>query len=77
MENILPYLFVGLFYVMTDPSEAVAKLLIQVAAVSRILHTLVYAVIVVPQPTRGIVWFIHYVITAYMAGCVILYAHTR
>lgn len=73
LENILPYLFVGLFYVLTNPSLAVAKLLFQVAAIARIIHTIVYAVIVLPQPTRGIVWAIHYIITIYMALAVIFY----
>lgn len=74
LENILPYLFVGLFYVLTSPSAATAILLFKVAALARIIHTIVYAVIVVPQPARVIAWFIHYLITLYMAASVLLYS---
>lgn len=50
-----------------------AKLLFQVAAIARIVHTIVYVVIVIRQPARGTAWAIHYAITLYMAITVILY----
>ncbi|XP_031628134.1 microsomal glutathione S-transferase 1-like [Contarinia nasturtii] len=74
LENILPYLFVGLFYVLTSPSVFLATTLFKVAAIARIVHTIVYTVIVVPQPARGISWFIHYLIGIYMAISVVLYS---
>lgn len=74
LENILPYLFVGLFYVLTSPLVSTATLLFKVAAIARIVHTIVYAVIVVPQPARGTAWVIHYAITLYMAVSVIQYS---
>lgn len=73
LENILPYLFVGLFYVLSNPSVQLASTLFQVAALARIAHTIVYAVIVIPQPARGIAWFIHYFITFYMAISILIY----
>lgn len=73
MENILPYLSVGLFYVMTDPPAMVATILFKVATVSRIIHTIVYAIIVVPQPARAIAFFIQWAITIYMAIASIIY----
>lgn len=75
LENILPYLFVGLFYVLTGPSAATATFLFKVAAFARIAHTIVYAVIVIPQPARVIAWLIHYLITLYMAFSVLLYSY--
>lgn len=73
MENILPYLSVGLFYVLTDPSPMVATILFRVATVVRYLHTVVYAIYVIPQPARGICFFIHYGITLYMAFMCVIY----
>ncbi|XP_055298543.1 microsomal glutathione S-transferase 1-like [Sitodiplosis mosellana] len=74
LENILPYLFVGLFYVLTNPSVSLAKTLFKVAALARIVHTIVYTVIVIPQPARGTAWAIHYAIALYMAISVVLYS---
>lgn len=73
LENILPYLFVGLFYVLINPAVGLATTLFKVAAFARIAHTLVYALIVIPQPARAIVWFIHYIITFYMALAILMY----
>lgn len=74
LENILPYLFAGLFYVATNPPAAMATLMFKVAAIARIVHTFVYAVYVVPQPARAIAFAIHIVITLYMAISVLIYS---
>lgn len=73
MENILPYLSVGLFYVLTDPNPMVATILFRVATIARFVHTFVYAIYVVPQPARGISFAIHFAITLYMAVMCIIY----
>ncbi|XP_031628137.1 microsomal glutathione S-transferase 1-like isoform X2 [Contarinia nasturtii] len=73
MENILPFLSVGLFYVLTDPSAMVAIWLFRVTTVARFVHTFVYAIYVVPQPARAICFFTHFGITFYMAFMSILY----
>ena len=67
MENILPYFTMSLLYVCSNPSAAVACNLFRVAAVARIVHTLVYAFYPVPQPTRAIAFFVMVFITLYMA----------
>lgn len=67
MENILPYLTMALFYVLSDPNETAAKVLLIIAVVARFLHTFVYAIFVIPQPTRTLSWLVHYSITIYMA----------
>lgn len=74
LENILPYLFVGLFYVLTSPSVSIATTLFKIAALARIVHTIVYTVVVIPQPARGLAWFIHYIIAIYMAISVVFYS---
>ncbi|XP_062138565.1 microsomal glutathione S-transferase 1 isoform X2 [Drosophila sulfurigaster albostrigata] len=72
MENILPYFIMGLIYLSTDPNPTVACNLFRVAAVARILHTLVYAVYPVPQPSRILAFATMLLITFYMAAVVAL-----
>lgn len=73
MENILPFLSVGLFYVLTDPNPLIALNLFRVATVARLLHTVVYAIYVIPQPARAICFGVHYIITLFMAVSCIIY----
>lgn len=77
LENILPYLFAGFFYVLTNPAVLTAQLLFKVAAISRIVHTIVYTIVIIPQPARGLAFFIHYVITFYMAVSVLFHDWVR
>ncbi|XP_013117541.1 microsomal glutathione S-transferase 1 isoform X2 [Stomoxys calcitrans] len=67
MENILPYFTMALLYICTNPNPSVACNLFRVAAVARIIHTLVYAFYPVPQPSRIIAFFTMFGITMYMA----------
>lgn len=67
LENILPFFTVGLLYMLTNPEPFIAINLFRAVAVARIIHTLVYAVVVIPQPARGLSWGIAYGATAYMA----------
>jgi glutathione S-transferase len=52
LENILPFLALGFLYVGTGPSLNWARTLFRVFTGARFVHTLVYAVYVVPQPGR-------------------------
>ncbi|XP_050329838.1 microsomal glutathione S-transferase 1 isoform X2 [Bactrocera neohumeralis] len=72
MENILPYFTMALLYICTNPNPTVACILFRVAAIARILHTLVYAFYPVPQPSRIIAFGVAFVITIYMACAVAL-----
>lgn len=71
LENILPFFAIGLLYVLTDPRAFVAIILFSAVGIARIVHTLVYAVFVIPQPARALSFFVALVCTAYMAICVI------
>ena len=73
MENIVPFIIVALFYTMIDPTEFLAVNLFRVYTVARILHTFVYTIVVVPQPSRALVWGVGYAVTLYMAAQVILH----
>ena len=72
LENILPFFVCGLLYVMTGPSAFLAINLFRAFAVARIVHTLVYAVVVVPQPSRALAFFVGQAVTMYMGIQVII-----
>lgn len=73
LENILPFFSVGLLYMLTNPEPFIAINLFRAVAIARILHTIVYAVVVIPQPARGLSWGVAYGATAYMAVKTALY----
>nr|WMM91887.1 GSTu1 [Paracoccus marginatus] len=66
LENIPAFIFIGFIYVLTKPDPTVALNIFRVYTLCRILHTIVYAVFVVPQPTRAIVFTIGILLTFYM-----------
>ncbi|XP_020797755.1 microsomal glutathione S-transferase 1 isoform X2 [Drosophila serrata] len=74
LENILPFFAIGLLYVLTNPSAWLAINLFRAVGIARIVHTLVYAVVVVPQPSRALAFFVALGATVYMALQVILAA---
>jgi len=73
LENIPLFLFVCFGYLLTNPNIFIATNLIRLFVAGRIIHTIVYAVVVLPQPSRFLSWFVAYGITIYMAIQVILY----
>ncbi|XP_046968684.1 uncharacterized protein LOC124536233 [Vanessa cardui] len=73
LENIPAFWILGALYVTTGPATAWATLLFRVYTVSRIIHTIVYAVVPLPQPARSIAYIIPNVIMWYMGIQVVLY----
>ncbi|KAJ6638398.1 Microsomal glutathione S-transferase 1 [Pseudolycoriella hygida] len=73
LENVLPFIAVGFFYTLTSPSLYLATQLFRAAAISRLLHTFVYAIVVIPQPARALAFAIPLGITGYMAVTTVLY----
>ncbi|KAJ8924267.1 hypothetical protein NQ315_007059 [Exocentrus adspersus] len=67
VENIPIFLVVSLVYILTNPSYFLATLLIRAFTLARIIHTVVYAVVVIPQPARALSWSVGFGITGYMA----------
>ncbi|XP_059616908.1 microsomal glutathione S-transferase 1-like [Phlebotomus argentipes] len=67
MENILPFLTIGLIYVLTNPNPMIAIILFRVAGTVRIIHTIIYAIYPIRQPARAICFFTCFFITIYMA----------
>lgn len=74
IENILPFLTIGLLYTLTNPSAMIAIMLFRIFAAVRLLHTVVYAIYPIRQPARAICFFIGYLITLYMTViCIICF----
>ncbi|XP_058127623.1 microsomal glutathione S-transferase 1-like [Anopheles ziemanni] len=73
LENILPFFVIGFLYLLTDPAPFLAINLFRLVAASRIIHTLVYAVVVVPQPARFLAFIGAMLPMQYMAVKTILY----
>lgn len=73
LENILPFFVIGFLYLLTNPAPWLAINLYRLVAASRILHTIVYAVVVIPQPARFLAFVGAMMPTAYMTLQTILY----
>ncbi|XP_049539547.1 microsomal glutathione S-transferase 1-like [Anopheles darlingi] len=73
IDLILPYLIIGLLYILTGPSPGFAIFLFRTAAICRILHTLVDTGFVIAEPTAPLSVVIVYLITFYMAIQTLLY----
>ncbi|KRT82963.1 hypothetical protein AMK59_4576 [Oryctes borbonicus] len=67
LENIPIYFVASFGYMLTNPAPALALTLFRVFTAARFVHTFVYAVVVVPQPARGLSWGVGYFITGFMA----------
>ncbi|XP_045460301.1 microsomal glutathione S-transferase 1-like [Harmonia axyridis] len=72
LENILPFLLIAYLYLYTNPPSWLVHLLFITFVVVRILHSIVYAVFVLPQPTRAVLWAIGFGITLLMT-CIIFF----
>ncbi|CAG9782997.1 unnamed protein product [Diatraea saccharalis] len=73
LENIPAFWILAALYLTTAPAVAWAKLLFRVFTFGRIIHTVVYAVIPLPQPARGIAFGIPYLVNMYMGVQVIMH----
>ncbi|XP_068573232.1 microsomal glutathione S-transferase 1-like [Cebidichthys violaceus] len=66
LENVIPFVLIGLLYALTGPELSVALLHFRVFAGSRIFHTIAY-VGALPQPSRGLSWLVGLLVTFSMA----------
>ncbi|KAL4229912.1 Microsomal glutathione S-transferase 1 [Mactra antiquata] len=66
LENVLPFVLLGFFYVLSGPDAWTATLLFRLFTGFRILHTIAY-VFVIPQPARGICFLAGFIINVMMA----------
>ncbi|XP_053694747.1 prostaglandin E synthase-like [Sabethes cyaneus] len=73
LENILTYFAIAFFYMLTNPDPWIAGTIFRAVAIGRIIHTVVYALVVVPQPTRLLAWLVPYAACLYMTAQTVLY----
>jgi len=71
IENIVPFVLVGLIYVGTNPDRDVALWHFRVFFISRVLHTLTYQ-LALPQPSRTLCCVVGYLATLSMAARILL-----
>ncbi|XP_055909854.1 microsomal glutathione S-transferase 1-like [Eupeodes corollae] len=74
MENIFVFFPIGFLYVLINPSAFLAISLFRIIGIGRIIHTVVYAIFVTPQPSRLLAWIFPYLATGFITLQVILYA---
>ena len=65
IENVVPFAILGLLYIFTNPAYSTALLCFRLFAGARILHTVVY-LLVIPQPARAILFFANIFTNFYM-----------
>ena len=70
MENIYPFIFLGLIYVTTKPDITVAVWLFRFFTGFRILHSLVYVCAVRP-PARAFCFVLNVLVNIYMTSCIV------
>ncbi|KAM9389417.1 microsomal glutathione S-transferase 1 [Phaethornis superciliosus] len=66
LENIVPFLGIGLLYALSGPELSTALLHFRIFTGARIAHTFAY-LIPLPQPSRGLSWAVAYAVTISMA----------
>uniref|UniRef100_UPI00398F79C7 microsomal glutathione S-transferase 1-like n=1 Tax=Pristiophorus japonicus TaxID=55135 RepID=UPI00398F79C7 len=66
LENIVPFIGIGLLYAFTKPNLGMALLHFRIFAGSRIFHSIAYLV-PFPQPSRGLSWIVGMGVTFSMA----------
>ncbi|NXU14225.1 MGST1 transferase, partial [Pardalotus punctatus] len=66
LENIVPFVGIGLLYALSGPELSSALLHFRIFAGARILHTFAY-LLALPQPSRGLSWAVGYSVTFSMA----------
>lgn len=72
IENILPFIFTGILYILTEPSVAIATWYFRIYAIARLVHTFVYF-FAVPQPARVLAFLISLTVNFIMVISVILH----
>ncbi|XP_068962245.1 microsomal glutathione S-transferase 1 [Petaurus breviceps papuanus] len=66
LENIVPFLGIGLLYSLSNPDITTALWHFRIFVAARIYHSISYLK-PLPQPNRGLSWFVGYIVTFSMA----------
>ncbi|KAI8771369.1 death-associated inhibitor of apoptosis 1 [Biomphalaria glabrata] len=70
LENVLPFVLLGLMYVATNPDLTTAAFIFRTFTISRFIHTIVY-LLTLPQPLRAIAFVVGFLINIYMTWYII------
>ena len=70
LENIIPFILVGGFYLTTNPSLATAQILFRTFTAARLIHSLAYLGSI-RQPVRGLAFAAGLFVNVFMAISVI------
>lgn len=73
LENVVPFLVIGLFFILTEPHVGVTCWLFRIVGITRIAHSIIYAIYPVRQPTRAVLYYIPYIISLYMILSAVVY----
>jgi glutathione S-transferase len=74
LENIPFFILIGWLYLFTNPDLFIAKNAFRVFTAARYIHTLVYAVVPLPQPSRGLAFAAGLAVNVYMTFAVLMAA---
>nr|XP_057925014.1 microsomal glutathione S-transferase 1-like [Doryrhamphus excisus]XP_057925015.1 microsomal glutathione S-transferase 1-like [Doryrhamphus excisus] len=66
LENVVPFVLVGLFYTLSGPELSAALLHFRIFTASRVFHTISY-IGALPQPCRALSFFLGLLVTVSMA----------
>ncbi|TRY76030.1 hypothetical protein DNTS_010924 [Danionella cerebrum] len=66
LENVVPFVMIGLLYALTGPDLSTALLHFRVFVASRFIHTVAY-LMALPQPSRGLAFGVGLLTTLSMA----------
>nr|QST14971.1 mGST1-like protein [Diaphanosoma celebensis] len=72
LENILPFLLLAFLYVSIDPIPSSALIAFRMFTGARVIHSIVYAVFVLPQPARALSYIAGQAVNIYLAVSIIL-----
>merc|ERR1711892_289522 len=72
IENIVPFLILGLLYIFTNPAFDTALLTFRIFVGARVLHSIVYLT-VIPRPARALTFFVGVGVNLFMAYKVIVH----
>ncbi|XP_046339143.2 microsomal glutathione S-transferase 1-like [Haliotis rufescens] len=70
LENVIPFVLIGLLYTATGPSLGSALLHFRIFTGARILHTIAY-LLPLPQPSRVLGFFVGILVTMSMAWSIL------
>nr|QST14972.1 mGST1-like protein 2 [Diaphanosoma celebensis] len=71
LENILPFLALAFVYVGTNPTAGIAVTAFRIFTIARLLHTFVYAIVVIPQPARVLAFAAGMAVNVYLGLSII------